>query len=243
MHQEVVHISGKGGESRRGLVGVARFEPGCRAEERVELVVLHVDGKRLPRVVSQLRDGTRGLARPPRHAERVHVVGTVRAHTQHGHQGVDHKGVCVLEEEDPILAVLLPTFGEPRSMHEVVHVAVAVGFGLELPAVFLLGRQACQVVVKRWDLVLHEHRHLGLGQAEALLALDQGSSGRVRVPRRHDGKGHLERDIACQSAGAALESKDPRRVHGQKAAARAQLYRQFHLDTAVAKTLAESPSD
>jgi hypothetical protein len=110
LEDEVVGVAGKGREARARIIHVA-LGIGGRTQQRVQLIVLHVDDEREARRVGQLGDGARGLPGLAGDADGVHLVA-LRDHTMPNPTSArDPESILVRSDRPPTRAALTPRAG------------------------------------------------------------------------------------------------------------------------------------
>ena len=133
-------------------------------------------------------DPANGLLGLAGHSERVHDEIQFARHTQHERERVKGQSVGVLEERQPLDAILLPLFGDTVRMQQLVNVAVPVRFGLNLvPLVLGFQSDASVIVQDSWDtLSLLNNRNLIWTHAKVIVLSQQLNGASVRITRRHN---------------------------------------------------------
>eukprot|EP00128_Syssomonas_multiformis_P013571 Colp12_sorted_trinity150504_noHs@25432 len=232
--QQVVNVAREGAQAGGGVVHVAlRVDRG--AQQRVQLVVLHVDGHLAPVRVHQAGQRAHALLGESVHREGVHVQVEELADAEHRGERVEAQAVRVLEEHDVAHARVLPLACRAGRVHQRVHVTVAVGLRVQL--VRRGERDVGRVREKCGHLALLEDGHLLLLQAEVVLRLQQLDGLGDGVVRDHDRQGQLHGGVAVlgvQNLGA---------VKFQVRSVGHGLTGQGDLHAAVAEALAQTTSN
>mmetsp|Transcript_32631 Transcript_32631/g.65466 ORF Transcript_32631/g.65466 Transcript_32631/m.65466 type:complete len:386 (-) Transcript_32631:464-1621(-) len=222
--------------ARRWVLDVACGKLLGGAKQRIELVVLDVDGDDAAVGVRELTYAADRLARRTRDADGVDVHGLGRGHAEHAGEGAEDDAVGILKEDNPLDAGRRPLADHARLVHERVHVAVSVRLGLDHP---VLDRHPRLAVDEGRDLVLLHDCDLALVQAEVSVLLEELHRQLVRVVARHDRQRNLP-----LVAVLGLQPQDVLRVQLQEAhLALGEVQRQRHLDPSVPQPLPQTTCD
>mmetsp|Transcript_97849 Transcript_97849/g.282327 ORF Transcript_97849/g.282327 Transcript_97849/m.282327 type:complete len:230 (-) Transcript_97849:480-1169(-) len=179
---ELVHVARKRRVPIRSIH--IAFGVPCRVQQRLQLVILHVDDDGPTIMVTQLGDRSYGLPTAPRHGHRVHVERVLRRDAQRGQESHEVERVRVLEKEDPPPALCQPTLRKAVRMQEVVDIAVPMRLCAYL--VWSLHREARIAVAQRGHLLLHQNMHLLGLQAEAAVLRKKTIDASEGVRAGHD---------------------------------------------------------
>mmetsp|Transcript_124520 Transcript_124520/g.277812 ORF Transcript_124520/g.277812 Transcript_124520/m.277812 type:complete len:287 (+) Transcript_124520:555-1415(+) len=184
---QVVHVPWEG-RVARGVGNIPIGECGAAPKHWIQLIIFDVERETRSVIAYQPRNAALCVFGSPVHSHGVHGEALLRRDTQGRTQGPEEEPVGVLEEDHPLLTLLLEAPGQARAVEQGMDIAVVVRLRLELPRI---SRDCSQVrlgVYKTSDLLLLQHMNLVPCQGEVVVLLQKGNRIRMRVVRGHDDK-------------------------------------------------------
>ena len=185
-----VDVAGKKGEAV--LVGDIALRADGRTEQRVELVVFHVDHEFLA-VADQPGQPADRFAGNAVDGEGVEVEPFFDRDAEGGGHGIENLSVGVLNKNEMFDTLLLEPSGDSAGVQQ--HVDVAVPMRLEDELVFFLQRKVSLVVGDGRNEFLLENVNLLFLQAEPVVGFERGERFCIGVLGSHDDQGHGTRDV------------------------------------------------
>ena len=155
-------------------------------------IACHCHLPRLARLlVRKLCNGTNRFFGLSGHRQRIHDEIQFIRDAQHERERVKGETVGVLEEHQPLNAVLLPLLRHAVRKHERVNVAVPVRFRLHRTAFVVPHHAGIIVVQRRYTKALLHNRNLALFHSKVIVLLEEIDGFLIGIARGHDAEGQL----------------------------------------------------